>query len=46
MGLESIDENTDYLLIGKETNKETVVKVLKDGTAIITESEFMDLLCS
>lgn len=45
-GFESIDENTDYLLIGKEPNKEMVAKALKDGIAIITESEFIDLLGS
>ena len=45
-GFESIDENTNYLLIGKEPNKEMVVKALKDGIAIITESEFIDLLGS
>lgn len=45
-GFESIDENTDYFLIGKEPNKETVAKALKDDIAIITESEFIDLLGS
>lgn len=45
-GFESIDENTDYLLIGKEPNKEMVAKALKGGVAIITESEFIDLLGS
>lgn len=32
--------------IGKEPNKEMVSKVLKDEIAIITESEFIDLLGS
>lgn len=45
-GFESIDENTDYFLIGKEPNKEMVAKVLKDGVSIITKSEFIDLLGS
>lgn len=42
-GFESIDENTDYFLIGKEPNKEMVAKALKGGVVIITESELIDL---
>ena len=39
-----IDENTDYLLIGKEPNRKLVAEALKKGIAMITESEFVGLL--
>ena len=39
-----IDENTDYLLIGKEPNRKLVAEALKKGIAMITESEFAGLL--
>lgn len=38
--------DTDYLLIGKEPNKEMAAKALKGGVVIITESELIDLLGS
>ena len=39
-----IDEDTDYLLIGKEPNRKLVAEALKKGIAMITESEFAGLL--
>lgn len=44
VAFEDIDENTDFLLVGKNPDKIIVARALENGVAIITESKFIELL--